>query len=76
MQPIDAFHRLTNELVQLREQMELFQRQAAHRVEALKVEIGPEKWDKAYRIAAYLAIRGVIRNDKPTEFGDDKFEFE
>jgi hypothetical protein len=71
MQPTDAFQRLTEELTELRRGMELFQKRAMHKIDAIRIEVGPEEWNTAYRIASYLAIRNVLRQESSFDFGDN-----
>ena len=76
MQPTDAFQRLVQELTELRREMELFQKRISHKIDEIKVEVGPEAWDNTFRIACYLAIRDALHKDPPMDFGGDDIEFD
>lgn len=76
MQPTDAFQRLVQELTGLRREMELFQKRVSHKIDEIKVEVGPEAWDNTFRLACYLAIRDVLYKESPMDFGGDDIEFD
>ncbi len=76
MKPNDAFRRIIVEINDLKESMRMFQKRKQHILDTIRVEIGPDQWDVAFRIAAFLALKEVVLVQDDNEIGGKEIEFE
>jgi hypothetical protein len=76
MRQNDVFNHLVTELNKLKEGMVLFNKRMQNTIDLIKAEIGPERWDISFRIAAFLAIKDVMTPSNQTEVGGKEIEFE